>query len=225
MTTDIRVSLSKLHSISQEINQASDSLTAELNFVEAALGKLNLGVSAWARMHDEDSDNLGGPVVYSLGYSKLKGKWGLLIEEDHARMADDFEERCMFLRHASRELRMEAAEHLGTLLENLCEKGAKLTEEITKRASEAKEIATVLGNSLELDGSLIEDLELSVRSFSEVKNLGITSVRELVQMTEHDLSLRLNRRSLNEVKEVLAAKGLSLRRQSEEHEQLINGQA
>jgi DNA-directed RNA polymerase subunit alpha len=58
----------------------------------------------------------------------------------------------------------------------------------------------------------VNDLELSVRSSCAIANLGIRYVGELVQKTESDLlkSRNFRRRSLEEIKEVLADMGLEL---------------
>lgn len=58
----------------------------------------------------------------------------------------------------------------------------------------------------------VEELELSVRSYNCLKNASITTIRELVQKTEQEMLKTKNfgRKSLNEIKEILTAMGLSL---------------
>ena len=58
----------------------------------------------------------------------------------------------------------------------------------------------------------VEELELSVRSYNCLKNANISTIRELVQKTEQEMLKTKNfgRKSLNEIKEILAAMGLSL---------------
>jgi DNA-directed RNA polymerase subunit alpha len=58
----------------------------------------------------------------------------------------------------------------------------------------------------------VEELELSVRSGNCLKNANIRTIRELVQKSEADLMKTKNfgRKSLNEIKAVLATLGLSL---------------
>ena len=58
----------------------------------------------------------------------------------------------------------------------------------------------------------IEELELSVRSYNCLKNADIKSIAELVQRTEPEMLKTKNfgRKSLNEIKELLAGMGLSL---------------
>ena len=58
----------------------------------------------------------------------------------------------------------------------------------------------------------VEELELSVRSYNCLKNANISTIRELVQKTEQEMLKTKNfgRKSLNEIKEILSAMGLSL---------------
>ncbi|WP_246604673.1 DNA-directed RNA polymerase subunit alpha [Chloracidobacterium aggregatum] len=58
----------------------------------------------------------------------------------------------------------------------------------------------------------VEELELSVRSYNCLKNADIRTIRELVQKNEQEMLKTKNfgRKSLNEIKEILAAMGLGL---------------
>jgi len=58
----------------------------------------------------------------------------------------------------------------------------------------------------------VEELELSVRSYNCLKNANIKTIGELVQKTESEMLKTKNfgRKSLNEIKEILAGMGLSL---------------
>ena len=58
----------------------------------------------------------------------------------------------------------------------------------------------------------VEELELSVRSYNCLKNASIRTIGELVQKTEAEMLKTKNfgRKSLNEIKEILAEMGLSL---------------
>ena len=65
----------------------------------------------------------------------------------------------------------------------------------------------------------VEELELSVRSYNCLKNANIQSIGELVQKTEAEMLKTKNfgRKSLNEIKEILASMGLSLGMKIDEH--------
>jgi DNA-directed RNA polymerase subunit alpha len=73
-------------------------------------------------------------------------------------------------------------------------------------ASAAPQDATINENLLKT----VEELELSVRAHNCLKNADIHSLSDLVQRTEHDMLRTKNfgRKSLNEIKEILASMGL-----------------
>jgi DNA-directed RNA polymerase subunit alpha len=69
------------------------------------------------------------------------------------------------------------------------------------------------GRSDGMDDILIEELELGVRSYNCLKRAGVQTVGDLVQKSESELNAIPNfgRKSIEEVKETLEARGLSLR--------------
>jgi DNA-directed RNA polymerase subunit alpha len=81
--------------------------------------------------------------------------------------------------------------------------------------SEETSYQTVPGDEEPLNENLfrsVEELELSVRSANCLQNANITLIGELVQRTEQDMLKTKNfgRKSLKEIKEILANMGLSL---------------
>jgi DNA-directed RNA polymerase subunit alpha len=70
-----------------------------------------------------------------------------------------------------------------------------------------------------------EELELSVRSYNCLKNANIQSIGELVQKTEAEMLKTKNfgRKSLNEIKEILAQMGLSLGMKIDEQGNAVPG--
>jgi len=65
----------------------------------------------------------------------------------------------------------------------------------------------------------VDELELSVRSYNCLKNANIRTIGELVTKTEAEMLKTKNfgRKSLNEIKEILAGMGLSLGMKLDEH--------
>jgi DNA-directed RNA polymerase subunit alpha len=59
----------------------------------------------------------------------------------------------------------------------------------------------------------VDELELTLRSLKSLKAENISCIGDLIQRTENELlkTPRLGRKSLNEIKEVLALRGLTLR--------------
>ncbi|MBI1984434.1 MAG: DNA-directed RNA polymerase subunit alpha [Acidobacteria bacterium] len=78
-------------------------------------------------------------------------------------------------------------------------------------AEEAAPERTAAVRNENLDRS-VEELELSVRSYNCLKNANISTIRELVVRSEQEMLKTKNfgRKSLNEIKEILTAMGLSL---------------
>jgi DNA-directed RNA polymerase subunit alpha len=69
----------------------------------------------------------------------------------------------------------------------------------------------------------VDELELSVRSYNCLKNADIKTIRELVQKSEMEMLKTKNfgRKSLNEIKEILAEMGLGLGMKFDEHGRII----
>ena len=69
----------------------------------------------------------------------------------------------------------------------------------------------------------VEELELSVRSYNCLRNANIQTIAELVQKTEQEMLRTKNfgRKSLNEIKEILASMGLSLGMRLDERNNLL----
>ena len=88
------------------------------------------------------------------------------------------------------------------------------SEEVTERGLD--KMNEVLNRS-------VEELELSVRSYNCLKNANIQSIGELVQKTEAEMLRTKNfgRKSLNEIKEILANMGLSLGMRIDAHGRLV----
>ena len=88
------------------------------------------------------------------------------------------------------------------------------TEEISERGLD--KMNEVLNRS-------VEELELSVRSYNCLKNANIQTIGELVQKTEAEMLRTKNfgRKSLNEIKEILANMGLALGMRIDPHGRLV----
>ncbi|MBN2429855.1 MAG: DNA-directed RNA polymerase subunit alpha [Acidobacteria bacterium] len=81
-------------------------------------------------------------------------------------------------------------------------------EEVEEEEEEVSEEDTILNEFLQKS---VDELELSVRSYNCLKNAEIRTIADLVQKTEAEMLKTKNfgRKSLNEIKEVLAEMGLS----------------
>lgn len=89
----------------------------------------------------------------------------------------------------------------------------ELRREGSALAAESGNGSGAAGSGSAMDDILIEELELGVRSYNCLKRAGIQTIGELISKTEAELAAIPNfgRKSIEEVKETLAARGLSLR--------------
>jgi DNA-directed RNA polymerase subunit alpha len=89
---------------------------------------------------------------------------------------------------------------------------ADRVEELTSRDGAGVDEAAA-PPATEGDDRLIEELEIGVRAYNCLKRAGIQTIGDLVQKSDSELKAIPNfgERSIDEVKEALAALGLSLR--------------
>jgi DNA-directed RNA polymerase subunit alpha len=94
-------------------------------------------------------------------------------------------------------------------------------EEVPEQAEEISERGMDKMN--EVLNRSVEELELSVRSYNCLKNANIQTIGELVQKTEAEMLRTKNfgRKSLNEIKEILANMGLGLGMRIDAHGRLV----
>jgi len=147
VTGKVDASLRKLSSVSENLNQVSDQLSAQLESIESALNNLKLGVFAWVQVSKESHFEPGLPGyvndVVDLGYGRHKGRWALLFDDYCEEIGNDGS-GVGFLRDAPRETRISAVGKIPELLEKLAEETTKLTEKASQGVSEAREIAQAL---------------------------------------------------------------------------------
>jgi hypothetical protein len=154
MTGKVETSLKQLSLLSKSLNEASDELSKQISAIESALNEFKLGVWAWVREPILTETELGDPdekgmrlqfnFHYQLAYGKHQGKWGLLVSYFWEATEEDAE--IAFLRDASRKVRIKAMDRIPDLLDVLAKEMSTLTQEASKKASEAKELAAALNN-------------------------------------------------------------------------------
>lgn len=155
MNGKVETSLKQLSLLSKSLNEASDELSKQISAIESALNQYKLGVWVWVKKpiltetEISDPDDQGRRYEYNfdyqLGYGKHKGRWGLLVS--HGWEADDgTDTKIMFLRDAPREIRIKAMDRIPNLLDDLAQEMSSLTQEASKRASEAKQLAATLNS-------------------------------------------------------------------------------
>lgn len=155
MNGKVEASLKQLSSLSKSLNEASDQLSKQISAIEVALNEYKLGVWVWAKKpiltetEISDPDEQGRRFEYNfdhqLGYGKHKGKWGLLVSSGWEG-DDGMDTKITPLRDAPREIRIKAMDRIPDLMDDLAQEMLSVTQEASKRAAEAKQLAAALNN-------------------------------------------------------------------------------
>jgi hypothetical protein len=148
--------LRRLSALAKTLNEASDLISKEITYIEAALNALRLGVWAWVDVQREQVlVNDGGDEtkqhlltrVLRLGYTKHKGDWQLVASDGFDELDDEIA-NVTPLREAKREIKLAAVEKIPELLKTIENKVAKVTNEATTKAAQVKAIALALGKDV-----------------------------------------------------------------------------
>ncbi len=152
--------LKRLSVLSRALNEASDRVSKQIAEVESALGALRLGVRAWVLVESSQESVESEDVrtkerkytslthFLSLGYTRHKGKWALVVAEGYEEFSDDEDpNRITPLLEARRDVKLAAVEKIPALLKAIEEEGAKVAQEATKQAEHLKHIAAGLGKN------------------------------------------------------------------------------
>ena len=142
----IQTSFKQLSKAAVDLNTASDELGRPISVCEAALKKLNLGISAWAEFSASRDDGTYW-WVRSIGYTQLKDRWGIALRTrggHQAHSEEDTEESWPF-NEAPRWMRIEAVAKLPDLLEALLKQAEDTTQKIRKKTAQANELAEAIG--------------------------------------------------------------------------------
>jgi methyl-accepting chemotaxis protein len=140
----ISTSIKQLSESAVKLNDASDELTNAIAPIDAALKKLNLGVTAWHRLTHGVQDD-GSYWSYNIGYAKVSGKWGLAISSvsGHVQLEVDDEDVWPF-NDAPRWIRIQAIDSIPDLLETLVKQADKLAAELQQKSAQARELAETI---------------------------------------------------------------------------------
>lgn len=142
----VTASFSQLTSVASDLNAISDELGKSIAEIDAALKKLNLGITVWEKISAWEADPQMGDLSYwteDIGYAKIKGKWGISlrrVDGDYNNPDRDEIESWLF-NDAPRALRLEAIEKIPDLLEKLSKEAVKVTHQIKGRLADVREVA------------------------------------------------------------------------------------
>ena len=145
----IKNSTQQLPATATSLNSASDLLAKSVNDVDANLKRFSLGVPAWVTFASYGED----PYYHTedIGYSKIGGRWGIALRTVKGDLRGDEDVEQWLFNDAPRHLRVEGADKLPDLLEELIKKAAEMAKSITEKAGDVSAVAeamsTVLGGT------------------------------------------------------------------------------
>jgi hypothetical protein len=145
--------LEALSASAQALNSATQRLAKTIENLDAALKKLNLGISSWVRVSYGSSEDGRFWSKEELGYDKVNGRWGLALRvlSGHEALPDDDKCTAWLYCDAARELRIRALRYLPTLMAQLNKDAESVTARIADEIQEAEVLteainAIVAGN-------------------------------------------------------------------------------
>lgn len=130
------------------LNLVSDELGKSIAVLDAALRKLNLGISSWSRL-DRWEDAFGNYSSRYLGYAKVNNRWGIALRTvagNNNQPEDAAVEEWLF-NDAPRALRIEAVEKLPELFENLIKEADIAIRKVKAQTLSARQLSTALGEA------------------------------------------------------------------------------
>jgi hypothetical protein len=140
---------SQLSTVAADLNAVSDELGKSIAEIDAALKKLNLGITTWVKIHCDDGNPFGDSDSFwsrDIGYAKVSNKWGIslrTIDGQHSDPDRSETEEWLF-NDAPRSLRLEAIDKIPELLEKLSKDAVKTTKDIRARLGEAQAVAEAI---------------------------------------------------------------------------------
>jgi len=142
----VLASFRQLSTSATNLNSASDELRDTISVLDAALKKLNLGVSAWVVITGDDEQD-GGYWSREIGYAKIGDTWGIALKDItgnyNSPEAGEIGEKWLF-NDAPRWMRIEGVGKLPELLEKLTKQADTTAQRIKQKTAEAKELAAAV---------------------------------------------------------------------------------
>ncbi len=140
----VQAAFKQLSASAANLNSASDELGKTVSALDAALKKLNLGVSAWVTITG-DEDGHGDYWSRDIGYAKVGDEWGIALRKTRGNYNfDEFSEEPWLFNDAPRWMRIEGVGKIPELLEKLVEQADETTKRIKKTSADAKELSAAI---------------------------------------------------------------------------------
>lgn len=142
----IRSLLEQLSTTASSLNTASDRLNKQVDHLESALQKFNLGISCWEDFAVSDSSEAPMWRKEQIGYARFKDKWriGLRRMSGHEFYAESDEQSEWPFVEAPRDMRVRATKFFGLLITKLNERAAATLQELSTRTAEVQQLSCAI---------------------------------------------------------------------------------
>jgi len=128
-----------------KLNEVSDKLTAQIEQIEAALKRLNLGVEAWVAVLDREDEG-GNCAREEIGYTRIGNRWGVALRAVSGVRGEYGEETFSAFADSPRQQRIRAVPYVSALLEKLSAEAEAMIEKLTPKVEEISALATSFEN-------------------------------------------------------------------------------
>jgi hypothetical protein len=140
----IASSFQQLAVSSKNLHEASKDLGEVVCILDAALGRLDIGVSAWHKFAGHGDDN-GNYWTRQIGYTQLRGKWGIALRRTSGNeFSDRFEEEVWPFNDAPHWMRIESVGKIPDLFETLIARTEESISKIKEKTNEASILAAAI---------------------------------------------------------------------------------
>ena len=142
-----RVSLAfeELAATAANLNTVSDEIAQPISVIDAALQKLNLGVTAWLKVAGEVDPETGDFWDHSIGYAKVSRRWGIAIRARSGSLAyQQVDEETWRFSDAPRSHRLEALDKLPDLLVELVNVAGDTANALKNKLATTEQVAATI---------------------------------------------------------------------------------
>ncbi len=141
----VSVAFEELAATAAKLNTVSDEIAQPISVIDAALQKLNLGISAWVEVAGEVDHDTGDFWDHSIGYAKVSRTWGIAIRTRSGSLAHQrVDEEAWRFNDAPRSHRLEALNKLPDLLVELVKVASDTANALKNKLATTKQVATTI---------------------------------------------------------------------------------
>ena len=145
----VQASYLELSAVAADLNNVSDELGKSVVEIDAALKKLNLGISVWVGVHHWSDDDGLDFYDEEIGYGKVQNKWGISLRtiSGNRQWPDQDTVELWSFNDGPRTLRLNSIEKLPELLTTLSKEAVATTLKIKNKLADAQAVALAVSDA------------------------------------------------------------------------------